>query len=121
MDDQALKQLAAQKEKEWLAVMQERYRSSSSVDQGRGTSDLSFRLAALEKTIEQKDQQLGEVNQKYLRLSEDFKYNLKLIDERDKELATFDQRFKGFFSCFSQTFDDPFVSFRDEESSQREE
>jgi hypothetical protein len=26
MDDQALKQLALQKEKEWLAVMQERYR-----------------------------------------------------------------------------------------------
>jgi hypothetical protein len=25
MDDQALKQLAIQKEKEWLAVMQERY------------------------------------------------------------------------------------------------
>jgi hypothetical protein len=25
MDDQALKQLALQKEKEWLAVMQERY------------------------------------------------------------------------------------------------
>ncbi|CAF1357815.1 unnamed protein product, partial [Adineta steineri] len=75
MDDQALKQLAIQKEKEWLAVMQER-------------------LVTLEATVENKDQQLAELNQKYNRLSEDFKYNLKLIDDRDKELATFDNRFK---------------------------
>ncbi|CAF3498701.1 unnamed protein product [Adineta steineri] len=75
MDDQALKQLAIQKEKEWLAVMQER-------------------LVTLEATVENKDQQLAELNQKYNRLSEDFKYNLKLIDDRDKELATFDSRFK---------------------------
>ena len=57
---------------------------------------VSFRLAALERTIESKDQQLTEINQKYQRLSEDFKYNLKLIDDRDKELATFDHRLKGF-------------------------
>ncbi|CAF0740218.1 unnamed protein product [Rotaria sordida] len=75
MDDQALKQLALQKEKEWLAVMQER-------------------LATLEATVENRDQQLAELNQKYNRLSEDFKYNLKLVDDRDKELATFDNRFK---------------------------
>ncbi|CAF3391432.1 unnamed protein product [Rotaria sp. Silwood1] len=75
MDDQTLKQLALQKEKEWLAVMQER-------------------LVALEATVENRDQQLAELNQKYNRLSEDFKYNLKLIDDRDKELATFDNRFK---------------------------
>ncbi|CAF1294512.1 unnamed protein product [Adineta ricciae] len=75
MDDQTLKQLALQKEKEWLGVMQER-------------------LVALEATVEHKDQQIGELNQKYTRLSEDFKYNLKLIDDRDKELATFDNRFK---------------------------
>ncbi|CAF1295365.1 unnamed protein product [Adineta ricciae] len=75
MDDQTLKQLALQKEKEWLGVMQER-------------------LVALEATVEHKDQQIGELNQKYTRLSEDFKYNLKLIDDRDKELATFDSRFK---------------------------
>ena len=59
-----------------------------------------FRLTTLEKTVENKDQQIGELNQKYNRLSEDFKYNLKLIDDRDKELATFDNRFKGF-SFFS--------------------
>ena len=60
----------------------------------------SFRLVALETAVENKDQQLAEVNQKYYRLSEDFKYNLKLIDDRDKELATFDNRFKGFFFHF---------------------
>ncbi len=54
-----------------------------------------FRLAALETTVENKDQQYAELNQKYNRLSEDFKYNLKLIDDRDKELATFDHRLKG--------------------------
>jgi len=54
-----------------------------------------FRLVALETTIQNRDQQLAELNQKYNRLSEDFKYNLKLIDDRDKELATFDNRFKG--------------------------
>jgi len=58
-------------------------------------SKSSFRLVALEATVENKDQQLAELNQKYIRLSEDFKYNLKLIDDRDKELATFDNRFKG--------------------------
>jgi len=58
------------------------------------------RLVALEKLAENKDQQLAELNQKYNRLSEDFKYNLKLIDDRDKELATFDNRFKGFFCVF---------------------
>ncbi|CAF2092065.1 unnamed protein product, partial [Rotaria magnacalcarata] len=75
MDDPTLKKLALQKEKEWLAVMQER-------------------LVALEATVENKDQQVVELNQKYNRLSEDFKYNLKLIDDRDKELATYDNRFK---------------------------
>jgi hypothetical protein len=60
----------------------------------------SFRLVALEAAIETKDQQVAEVNLKYNRLSEDFKYNLKLIDDRDKELATFDNRFKGFFHLF---------------------
>lgn len=59
------------------------------------------RLTALESTVENKDQQYAELNQKYLRLSEDFKYNLKLIDERDKELATFDTRYKGSSSSSS--------------------
>jgi hypothetical protein len=54
-----------------------------------------LRLIALETTVENKDQQYAELNQKYARLSEDFKYNLKLIDDRDKELATFDNRYKG--------------------------
>jgi len=57
--------------------------------------EFSFRLVALETTVENKDQQLAELNQKYARLSEDFKYNLKLIDDRDKELATYDNRLKG--------------------------
>ena len=59
------------------------------------------RLTTLETTVEQKDQQLVELNQKYIRLSEDFKYNLKLIDDRDKELAAFDDRLKGLLIyCF---------------------
>ncbi len=56
-----------------------------------------LRLVALESTVANKDEQYAELNQKYARLSEDFKYNLKLIDDRDKELATFDNRYKGSF------------------------
>ena len=91
MDDQTLKQLALQKEKEWLSVMHDRYEQKSFV------FILAFfflRISALEKTVETKEQQLIELNQKYVRLSEDFKYNLKLISDRDQELSTFDQRFK---------------------------
>ena len=62
------------------------------------------RLTALESTVEGKDQQYAELNQKYLRLSEDFKYNLKLIDDRDKELATFDNRYKGILLPFDHSF-----------------
>lgn len=59
-----------------------------------------FSIVVLEKSLENKDQQLAELNQKYARLADDFKYNMKLIGDRDKELATFDQRFKGSMICF---------------------
>ncbi|CAF1354619.1 unnamed protein product [Didymodactylos carnosus] len=51
---------------------------------------------ALEITVQNKDVQLAELNQKYTQVKEDFKYNLKLIDDRDKELLTFDNRLKEF-------------------------
>lgn len=76
------------------------------------------RLTALETTVETKDQQLAELNLKYNRLSEDFKYNLKLIDDRDKELATFDNRFKGLINIrriFVYLF---FCSYRNKKSCQ---
>ena len=95
MDDQTLKQLASQKEKEWIAVLQERFSLLLSF---RKRPMIDSRLTALEATVEGKDQQLAETTQKYARLSDDFKYNLKLIDDRDKELATFDTRFKGLRS-----------------------
>ena len=57
-------------------------------------------MNSLEKTVENKNEQYAELNQKYTRLSEDFKYNLKLINDRDKELSTFDTRLKGCSSFF---------------------
>ena len=80
-----------------MVVMQERYFTNHRFNP-RENVFLFFRLTVLESTVENKDQQYAELNQKYLRLSEDFKYNLKLIDDRDKELATFDNRYKGYSS-----------------------
>ncbi|KAK3090504.1 hypothetical protein FSP39_012356 [Pinctada imbricata] len=68
------KELAAQKEKEWKEVTE-------------------TRIQTLEAACEEKDRQLQEEKSKFFKLKEDFKYNLKLLEERDQELERYDATF----------------------------
>ncbi|KAL8592659.1 hypothetical protein ACOMHN_037599 [Nucella lapillus] len=69
-----LKTLAEQKEKEWKEISEKR-------------------LQALEATLLQKDEQLAQQAGMLQKLKEDFKYNLKLLEERDQELERYDISF----------------------------
>ncbi|KAJ8319441.1 hypothetical protein KUTeg_004532 [Tegillarca granosa] len=73
---EAYKELAAQKEKEWREV-----------------TDL--RIQTLEAAIKEKDTLYHEEKSKLNKLKEDFKYNFKLLEERDQELEQYDASFKG--------------------------
>ena len=72
MDNDSLKELAVQKEKEWRDIQEKR-------------------IATLETLLKQKTQDLSEEKGKLNQLKEDFKYNLKLLEERDAELEKFEQ------------------------------
>lgn len=45
----------------------------------------------LEKSLSQKTSELKEEKSKFEQLKQDFKYNLKLLEERDSELEKFEQ------------------------------
>lgn len=49
----------------------------------------------LESLLKQKTQDLTEEKAKLNQLKEDFKYNLKLLEERDSELEKFEQTLTG--------------------------
>ncbi|KAI8794762.1 coiled-coil domain-containing protein 57 isoform X1 [Biomphalaria glabrata] len=66
--------LADQKEKEWRQV-------------------LESRIETLEKECETKDKALSETISKFNELKEHFKYNLKLLEDRDRELEKYDLSF----------------------------
>ncbi|XP_063445953.1 coiled-coil domain-containing protein 57-like [Mytilus trossulus] len=68
------KELAAQKEREWKEVTE-------------------LRMETLEAAYVEKDKQLNEEKSKLQKLKEDFKYNLKLLEERDQELDRYDKIF----------------------------
>lgn len=72
MDNDSLKELAVQKEKEWRDIQEKR-------------------ITTLETLLKQKTQDLSEEKGKLNQLKEDFKYNLKLLEERDAELEKFEQ------------------------------
>lgn len=72
MNEDGLKNLAEQKEKEWREIQEKR-------------------IDVLEKTLKQKCQELNEEKCKISRLKEDFKYNLKLLEERDVDLEKYEQ------------------------------
>ncbi|XP_076823497.1 coiled-coil domain-containing protein 57-like [Clavelina lepadiformis] len=75
VDDVALKDieaLAAQKEQEWQSAV-------------------TIQIKALRETLNVKTQECNDVNKKFLKLKEDFKYNLKLLNERDQELTVLDE------------------------------
>ncbi|XP_076459611.1 coiled-coil domain-containing protein 57-like [Babylonia areolata] len=73
-DPEILKELAAQKEKEWKDISEKR-------------------LQALEATLAQKEQQSAQQTDMLRKLKEDFKYNLKLLEDRDQELERYDLAF----------------------------
>uniref|UniRef100_A0A0B7B4I3 Coiled-coil domain-containing protein 57 n=1 Tax=Arion vulgaris TaxID=1028688 RepID=A0A0B7B4I3_9EUPU len=70
-DSVSWKTLADEKEKEWRGI-------------------LESRIEALEKGCKEKDNQLMSEKTKFNELKEHFKYNLKLLEERDKELEKYD-------------------------------
>ena len=50
----------------------------------------------MEAALNQKEKELSEEKEKFQKLKEDFKYNLKLLNERDAELEKYDQTFAGW-------------------------
>ncbi|GFR91486.1 coiled-coil domain-containing protein 57-like [Elysia marginata] len=75
VDTKSWKKLAEQKEKEWREV-------------------LESRIESLESTLVQKDKVLFDEKSKFHELKEHFKYNLKLLEERDRELEKYDISFQ---------------------------
>lgn len=69
-----IEELAIKKEKEWKNVT-------------------SLQLTSLQTALTQKENEHKELCEKFMKLKEDFKYNLKLLQDRDKELKTYDESF----------------------------
>ena len=49
----------------------------------------------MEKALQEKDEKLAECTEKFNKLKEDFKYNLKLLKDRDDELESYDSNVEG--------------------------
>lgn len=75
IETKSWKQLAEQKEKEWREV-------------------LESRIESLESTMVEKDKALFDEKSRFHELKEHFKYNLKLLEERDRELEKYDISFQ---------------------------
>ena len=58
-------------------------------------SILFNRSEALEAALKEKEKTLHEERAKFMKLKEDFKYNLRLLSERDAELEKYDSVFSG--------------------------
>ena len=59
-------------------------------------SNLFFnRIETLEKSVQEKDIALQTEKGRFLELKEHFKYNYKLLDERDRELEKYDATYAG--------------------------
>ncbi|RUS77718.1 hypothetical protein EGW08_014506 [Elysia chlorotica] len=81
-DSSAWKQLAEQKEKEWREI-------------------LESRIESLEATVVEKDKALFDEKSKFHELKEHFKYNLKLLEDRDRELEKYDISFQEMRSSLN--------------------
>ena len=71
-----LRNLAEKKEKEWREICE-------------------LRMTSLEAKVKERDEQLDEEKIRFKKIKNDFEYNLKLLEERDKELETYDNIFEG--------------------------
>lgn len=54
-----------------------------------------YRIETLEEALNGKEKELQEEKAKFSKLKEDFKYNLKVLEERDQELERYDITFSG--------------------------
>ncbi|KAJ8037533.1 Coiled-coil domain-containing protein 57 [Holothuria leucospilota] len=68
---ESLQELAAKKEQEWKEIQR-------------------LQAERLESTLREKETLLIEEKEKFMKLKDDFKYNLKLLNERDQELERYD-------------------------------
>ena len=71
----SLKELEAQKVRELKEIQQ-------------------YQTIAVEASLKKREQTLLELQQKFQQLRSDFEYNLKLLEERDKELGQYDEVFE---------------------------
>ena len=55
-----------------------------------------YRIRTLEQLLREKERTEGDVKAQLGKLQEDFKYNLKLIEDRDRELEKYDETFANF-------------------------
>ena len=53
-----------------------------------------YQASAVEASLKRKEKALLELQQKFQQLRNDFEYNLKLLEERDKELTQYDEVFE---------------------------
>lgn len=59
------------------------------------------RIQTLEAALSGKEKDLQEEKAKFSKLKEDFKYNLKVLEERDQELERYDVTFSGNDDVFN--------------------
>ncbi|XP_022084931.1 coiled-coil domain-containing protein 57-like [Acanthaster planci] len=79
--DTSLRDLAVQKEREWREVQE-------------------LRVQALEEAVREKDQKLADSQARFQMLKDDFKYNLRLLAERDQELEHYDTVFSELKAAY---------------------
>lgn len=53
----------------------------------------AYQINFLKTTLQETESQLQEIHRKFNRLKEDFAYNLKILEERDRELEQYDTLF----------------------------
>jgi hypothetical protein len=58
-----------------------------------------FRINVLETTLKQKTAESTEEKEKFHQLKEDFKYNLKLLEQRDKDLEHYETIYSSESYC----------------------
>ena len=59
-----------------------------------------LRIQGLEKAVRERDEALRIERAKFGKLSDDFVFNLHLIEERDRELDSYETAFTGFSFIF---------------------
>ena len=61
----------------------------------------SNRLQSLEAAVKERDEALSAERAKFSKLRDDFLYNIRILEERDRELERYDAAFAGFLFSFT--------------------